>query len=299
VQGCGPRRVCLALGVAALLSGGLAHADVREPAEPGKPTVAPSPPEDEPPPPRDSFLNAPKRGKRGTWATVDAYTVGAQANLEHRHVLEREDYAAIIPRLGALASLGFGEVGAHLDTRFLFFSFGASFGGRRVWRTYAFPDGVEGTRQARLDIDKGKAFTTESWLFGEWRVRMVLPVHDNVFVATAATARYEGCPDNSFDWFHTTMHDGGLLVRYDASVLFRHPKLGAIGPSFRALQLPRRGGRDSELAVGLTGGRRLGLVNNDLLLLNVLTRPGDPNFGFHILRLPIFVLLAYRVSFEL
>lgn len=62
--------------------------------------------------------------------------MGIQANLEHRHVIEREDYAAIIPRLGTIASLGFGEVGAHLDTRFLFFNFGASFGARRVWRTY-------------------------------------------------------------------------------------------------------------------------------------------------------------------
>ncbi len=288
-------RVCLALGVAVLLCGELAHADVPKPAEPGKTAIAPSP-ADEEPPPRDYFLNPPKRG---TWATFDAYTVGVQANLEHRHVFEREDYAAVIPRLGTVASLGFGEVGAHLDTRFLFFNFGASFGGRRVWRTYAFPDGVEGTRQARLDIDKDKAFTTENWLFGEWRVRMVLPVHENVFVAAAATVRYEDCPDNSFDWFHTTMHDGGLLVRYDASVLFRHPRLGAIGPTFRVLQLPRRGGRESELAVGFTAGRRLGIVNNDLLLFNVLTRPGDPNFGVHILRLPIFVLLAYRVSFEL
>lgn len=272
-----------------LFAATLAHADESKP----------QPPPEEPPPPqpRDYFLNAPKGG---TWATFDAYTVGIQANLEHRHVIEREDYAAIIPRLGTIASLGFGEVGAHLDTRFLFFNFGASFGARRVWRTYAFPNGVEGTRQARLDIDKDKAFTTENWLFGEWRVRMVLPVHENVFVATAATVRYEDCPENSFDWFHTTMHDGGLLVRYDASVLFRHPSFGALGPTFRAMQLPRKGGYESELAAGFTFGRRLGILKqNDLLLLNVLTRPGDQNFGFHILRMPLFVLLAYRVSFEL
>lgn len=254
-------------------------------------------PEEPLPQPRDVFLNPPKRG---TWATFDAYTVGAQANLEHRFVLERDDYAAIVPRVTALGSLGFGEGSAHLDTRFLFFNFGASVGLRRVWRTYAFAPGVEGTRQARLDVDKDKAFTAENWAFGEWRVRMVLPVHENVFVATAATVRYEDCPDNSFDWFHTTMHDGGLLVRYDASVLFRHPSFGALGPTFRALQLPRKGGYESELAAGFTFGRRLGITKaNDLLLLNVLARPGDPSFGFHILRMPLFVLLAYRVSFEL
>ncbi len=268
-----------------------------------EPAPAETPPEQAPvvdpppPPPPDHIRNPPQRGP---WTTFDAYTVGVQASIERRIPIERDDYAAIVPKLSALASLGFGEVAGHVDGRFLFFSFGGSFGVRRVWRTYAFPEGTEGTRDARLEVDDKKAFTTENWLFGEARVRMVLPVLDSVLVATSATVRWEGCPDNSFDWFHTTMHDRGFLFRYDASVLFRSPGFGALGPTFRAMELPRGGRYESELAVGFTFGRRLGIFKeNDLLLLNVLTRPGDPSFGFQILRLPLYVLAAYRVSFNL
>lgn len=46
--------------------------------------------------------------------------------------------------------------------------------------------------------------------------------------------------------------------------------------------------------------KALGLVGKtDLLLLNVLVRPGDESFGFQLLRMPIYALLAYRVSLQL
>jgi len=249
-----------------------------------------------PPPPRDVFLNAPKSG---TWASFDAYTAGVQATLEKRIAIERDDYAAITPRINTLASLGFGEVAAHTDVRFLFFSLGVSGGYRRVWRTYEFAPGVQGTRDERIAVDDAKAFTTEHWGYGEGRVRMVLPVADPVMFMGNAAVRYEDCPNNSFDWLHTTMHDRGWLYRYDATVFFRSPTIGAVGPTVRIMDLPRNGGRELEIAVGFTGGRRIGLLKNDLFLANVLTRPGDDSFGFQILRMPVYALLVYRVSLEL
>ncbi len=255
-------------------------------------------PKDEPapPPPRDYFLAPPKRG---TWALLDAYTAGLQASLEHRHVIAREDYAAVTPRLNALGSLGFGEISAHTDVRFLFFAVGVSGGFRRVWRTYAFEPGFEGTRDVRTDIDDRKAFTTEHWGYGEARVRMALPVHDNVLFVGNAAARYEDCPDNSYDWLHTTMHDRGVLFRYDATVFFKSPGFGAIGPTARVMDLPRANGRELEAAGGFTFGRRLGLLPNDIFLANVLARPGDASFGFQILRMPVYALLVYRVQVAL
>lgn len=253
---------------------------------------------DAPPPPlgRDYFLNPPRRG---TWASFDAYTAGLQATLEQRISIARDDYAAIVPRVNTLASLGFGEVAAHTDVRFLFFSVGVSGGYRRVWRTYEYAPGVEGTRALRLETDDAKAFTAESWGYGEGRFRMVLPVADPVLVMANAAVRYEDCPNNSFDWLHTTMHDRGWLFRYDATVFFRAASIGAIGPTVRIMELPRNGRRELEIAAGFTGGRRLGLLPNDLFLANVLTRPGDESFGFQIVRLPVYALLVYRVSIEL
>lgn len=255
-------------------------------------------PKDEPapPPPRDAFLAPPRRG---TWALLDAYTAGVQASLERRFVIEREDYAAITPKVTALGSLGFGELSAHTDVRFLFFSFGVSGGVRRVWRTYAFAPGEAGTRDARADIDADKAFTTEHWGYGEARARMALPVHDNVLFVGNAAARYEHCPDNSFDWLHTTMHDRGVLFRYDATVFYRSPTFGGLGPTVRVMDLPRGGRREIEVAGGFTFGRRLGLLPNDLFVANVLVRPGDEQFGFQILRAPVYALLVYRVQLAL
>ncbi|MCW5816106.1 MAG: hypothetical protein KIT84_34235 [Labilithrix sp.] len=246
--------------------------------------------------PRDVFLTAPRGG---TWASFDAYTAGVQATLERRFSIQRDDYAAIVPRVNTLASLGFGEVAAHTDVRFLFFSAGVTAGYRRVWRTYAFAPDVAGTREVRSALDDEKSFTTESWGYGEGRLRMVLPVADPVLFMGNAAIRYEDCPNNSFDWLHTTMHDRGWLFRYDATVFFRSQTLGAIGPTVRVMDLPRRGERELELAVGFTGGRRIGLLKNDLFLANVLTRPGDDSFGFQILKMPVYALLVYRVSVEL
>lgn len=255
-------------------------------------------PEDRPPPPlpRDNFLNP---AKRGTWTSFDAYTLGLQATLEHRISIERDDYAQIVPRVSGAASLGFGEAAIHTDARFLFFSVGATGAFRHVWRTYEFAPGVQGTRELRSDIDKVKGFTGESWFYGEGRVRMALPLSNTFMFIGNAAMRYEDCPDNSFDWFHATMHDRGHLFRYDATIFIRGTGAGAFGPTVRIMDLPRGGRREIEIAAGITAGRRMGLFTNDLLLLNLLVRPGDDQFGLQILKMPVAVLLLYRVSFEL
>ena len=248
------------------------------------------------PGPRDQFLLPPQGG---TWATFDAYTVGVQAQLEHRHIIRSEDYAAIIPRIGSIASLGFGELGAHLDLRLLFFSAGVSGGMRRIWRGYTFPSSVSGTGALRLERDQQKTQDAFFAPFGEIRSRVGLPLHDNVLGVFGASLRFDDTPDNTFDWAVTTMRDGGFMGRFDATLFLRSPHVGAIGPTFRVLEHERRGRFVSDLAFGFVGGRRMGLFENDLLLLNVLTQPTSQEFGFHILRAPLFTLLVYRVGFQL
>lgn len=245
-------------------------------------------------PPRDQFLLPPAGG---TWATFDAYTVGLQGQLEHRKVLRSEDYATLMPKLGGIASLGFGEVSASFDARLLFFSAGASAGVRRTWRGYTFDDGESGTRDKRLERDAVKDHDVFDAPFAEVRARLALPLHDNVLGVFGASLRVDDAPRNSYDWALTTMRDGGRVTRFDATLFYRSPTLGGVGPMVRALELRESGKQKTELAFGFVAGRRLGVLPNDLVLLNVLTQPESAEFGFHVLRAPLFTLLVYRVGF--
>lgn len=247
--------------------------------------------------PRDWFLNPPPEG---TFVTTDLSTGGPQVGIERRDSIAEEAGMTVL-RGSTLAGVGYGEGALLGDARFLFFTAGVTAGYRQVWRTYAPPAGTRVSRQYRLDIDKDKASTSRGWFFGEARLRLALPMDDLVLVANHAV-RHEGTQENSYDWFHSTVHDGGVLFRFDATLFFRSPSRGAVGPLVRYLDLPRDGGRAGEWAFGLAAGTRPGFVSTaspDVLLLQVLVRPGDPNFGIHLLRAPVFVLLAYRVTFAL
>lgn len=247
--------------------------------------------------PRDWFLNAPPAGN---FITADASTGGPQLGFERRDSIADEAGMTVL-RASSLAGIGYGEAALLGDVRFLFFTAGVTGGYRQVWRTYAPPRGVPVTRSYRIALDKESASGSEGWLFGEARLRMALPMDGAILVANHVV-RHEGAPTNSYDWFHSTVHDGGWLFRFDATLFFRSPGLGAIGPLVRYLDLSRDGGRVGEWAFGFAGGTRPGLVKTespDVLLLQVLTRPGDENFGIHLLRMPLFVLLAYRVTLTL
>lgn len=96
------------------------------------------------------------------------------------------------------------------------------------------------------------------------------------------------------------MHDGGLLYRGDLVLFYRSPSFGAVGPYVRYMDLPRYGRREGELAAGAVFVTRPGLKDrDDLLSLSLLARPGDDEFGFHLLRVPLWAMLVYRASFRL
>jgi hypothetical protein len=244
---------------------------------------------------RDGFLNAPQAGN---FFTTDASTGGLQLGFEHRRSLA-DDAGMLVLRPSTLAGIGFGDVAAAADLRFLFFNFGLTGGYRQVWRTYAPDRSVPVTRAYRLDLDSRKESGNQGWPFGEARLRLAVPM-DRMALVANHTVRLEGAPDNSYDWFHSTIHDGGLLFRFDATLFARIPSLGAIGPTVRYLDLSRNGGREGEWAFGFTAGSNPGWVkmkNPDLFLFQFLMRPGDERFGIHLLRSPVFVLIAYRLTF--
>ncbi|MBL8721708.1 MAG: hypothetical protein JNL79_37320 [Myxococcales bacterium] len=249
---------------------------------------------------RDYFLDPPRGG---TFVHADLITVGAQVSLERRQILEDETMSNLNARVSALYSLGYADVAGHLDVRLLFLTLGASAGVRRVNRTYtglAGPDGFlpEVTSEQRREKDKDSKDAT-SWNWAEARARLVIPL-EPLWLVTNLAMRWEGQPDNTYDWFHTNVHDGGRLLRFDATMFVRAASFGGLGPTVRILDMPQRGKRVTEVAYGLTFGTRAGVFRkDDLFLFQTLVRPGDKEFGFHITRLPAYVMLIYRASFEL
>ncbi|MBX3201964.1 MAG: hypothetical protein KF894_27760 [Labilithrix sp.] len=245
---------------------------------------------------RDYFLDPPQKG---LWAHGDAFTLGAQASLESRTPIEDETFGTLALRASALASIGFSEAAAHVDVRYLLFTFGASAGYRNVWRTYQGAPGTPVSRALRLDTDRDSSFDARAWRWGEGRGRLVIPL-DRLWFVTNHALRWEGSPENTYDWFHTNVHDGGVLYRGDAVLFVRSASLGALGPYARYMDMPRGGRRRGELAAGLFYGIRPGLKQrDDLLSVVVLARPGDDEFGFHVLRLPLWTMVLYRASFRL
>jgi len=258
------------------------------------------------PGPRDYFLDPPAAG---LWANFDAFTLGAQGSLEHRLELDG-DLTMLTTRLSALGSLGYADLGAHADFRVAMVTFGGSVGYRQVWRNYEAPSG-EVTYKNRLKIDRGEldgpSFDRNSkgWMWGEARARAVVPL-EHLWLVTNAAVRWEGAPDQSYDWFHTNVHDGtdrSLLWKADATLFVRHERYGAVGPTVRFMRLPRQdkaSGHLDEVAFGFTLGTRPGWKRKtDLFLLQFLAAPGNDEFGFHVTRAPIYAMLIYRMSFAL
>lgn len=248
-------------------------------------------------PPKDDFLDPPRPG---LYAHADALTIGVQGTLEHRKELDG-DLIMLSTRLNALGSLGYADGGAHADLRVTYLSFGGSVGYRNVFRHYPGGDtNGDGklTRGERVTAEKDGTTTQARWPWAEARSRLVVPL-DFLWLVGNAAFRWEDAPAQSFDWFHTNVHDGGRLFRADATLFYRHPRLGGVGPTVRYMSLPRGDGRADEIAFGLTlGTRPVWRRDRDLLLVQTLYR-NDPEFGFHVLRAPLFVMVVYRMSFGL
>ena len=189
--------------------------------------------------PKDYFLDLPAAG---LWAHLDAITIGIQASLEHRLEVDG-DITMLVTRLSGLASLGYAETAAHADFRVALFTVGGSVGYRRAWRNYTLPNDVDNTAKIRREMDRGESpfeRNAINWPWAEGRIRAVIPL-ESLWLVTNGALRHESGPGNAFDWFHTNVHDGGLLWRADATLFVRHEDYGAIGPAIRYMRYPKKG----------------------------------------------------------
>ncbi len=249
--------------------------------------------------PRDYFLNAPAPGN---YAHFDAYTVGTQLGLENRSDLE-PGMSMLHTRASGILSYPYTEGSINMDARVFLFTLGGSLGYRWVYRNLTFAPGESRTIQARNDREKAGKFDTQGFAFGEGRFQLVVPL-DFLFLINKTTVRWEGRQDNSFDWFHATVHDRGTMVKNETTLFYRHRDFGAIGPYLRVMDMPKDGTRKTELHVGFVYGTRPGLVtprhgNSDLFLLQVIGRPGSNTFGLHGYHVPLYILAVYRATLSL
>jgi hypothetical protein len=255
--------------------------------------------------PRDQFLNPPAAG---TFAHLDAYTIGVQASLENRAHLE-EGMSMLQTRASLIASYPYADGSFNLDARVFLFTLGGSVGYRHVWRNHTFEDpAADRSRDARNDREEAGEHDSQGFSYAEARLRLVIPL-DFLFMVNTGTVRDEGRDDNSFDWLHANVHDGGTFFKYEATLFFRHRDFGAIGPYLRVMEMPvtKRDGnhtRETELHYGIVYGTRPGLIrprggNSDLFLLQVVTKLNDDEYGLHGYRVPAYLLAVYRASLEL
>lgn len=254
--------------------------------------------------PRDYFLDAPAAG---TYSMSDVYNVGAQQSLENRAHLE-EGMSMLTTRLSGIASYPYADGSINLDARVFLFTLGGSAGYRHVYRNHTFAPGQDSSRDARNDRESDGDFDSQGYAYGEGRLRVVVPL-DPFFLVSTNTLRWEDVDDNSFDWLHANMHDGGTLFKSEATLFFRHRDLGGVGPYARFMNVPRTRAngteyRRDELHYGLVFGTRPGLVrprggNADLFLLQLVFKFGDEDYGLHPYRLPLYPLAVYRVTMRL
>ena len=266
-------------------------------------------------PPRDYFLNPPKAG---TYGHLDVLVIGTQASLENRADLE-EGMSMHHTRATTSYTWGFKEASFHMDTRVFVFTLGGSAGYKEIHKDHTFVPGgdfnLDGVvddkdvndRDARVDRESSNKFSKEPnqkvpWYEG--RFRMTLPLGP-LFMINTGTYRNENRNDQSFDWFHATVHDGGPIYRYDGVLFFRHIDFGGIGPSVRMLNIERAGKRKTEWSYGFTFATRPGFnshplnKNTDLFLLQVMTQNNE-KFGLHGYGgAPVLVLAVYRATFKL
>lgn len=242
----------------------------------------------------------------GTFALLDFFVSGAQFSLEHREPIYGN---ANDLTLGAttLQSYPAGEATLRADLRVLLLSFGGTLGYRVVWRNLAFDAGtdrycVRCTRKARRDIDPvfGESPGTDRWGWAEARAQLLLPFNEYLVMASLGALRHEDSKPRSYDWFFASVHDGGLIGRWETQLFVKHRDWGGIGPYLQFMSLPRGDERQGQWAIGFNATTRLGLVpRNDLLFLTFLIRPGDPSFGQHAYFAPVRSLLIYRMILEL
>jgi hypothetical protein len=253
---------------------------------------------------RDWLLNG---APPGNFLIFDYLGAGAQLSLERRQAFLG---GANVFTLNASTLVGqyFGQAQASASLRVLIFEFSGTVGYRALWRNLAFEPGDNGAyckdcdRPARRDADPLFDPTSghAKYPYAEGSVGLYLPLNEWMVFGSQFLAHYEDSPARSFDQLYTNLHDGGLLLASETTLMFKHKNWGGLGPYLQIMSIPRDGRHETQVAAGFNALTRVGLIQrNDALICSLLVRPGDGSYGNHWYYMPARLLVAYRMSFAL
>jgi hypothetical protein len=313
-------------------------------------------------PPADDFINPQDPGPRLT--LMPFIGPGFRANYDHRFTIEK-DMSEVRTQLIGTVAVPFAEVSANIDVRFFVMLFGGSIGYHDEWHMLQYnPDPKTGrdragmpkvdsgndaagnpipdptttytdlTLDARAVKDQTVDVKADKWPFYEARWGFVWPAYNFIGVSNLAF-RWDGRPDETYDWENGTVLSGGLNIRWEGYAFFRERNTGFIGPALRAMYVPRNHvtGQSAtstpndtvlpngsaclpgavagvhcdtvhefEFHYGIIAGLRPNwTVSPDTFLIRAYTTYGLNNklFGTQVFRAPIQILVAYMVDIDL
>jgi hypothetical protein len=242
----------------------------------------------------------------GDYLLLDYFGTGGQLTLQRSRAIYGKANE-LTTGVNALIGYPLAHAQAFTNLRILFLELGGLIGYRNVWRNLSFAPGKDTycsncDRKARRKMDPllGRGLGTDEYVFAEGKLQLYAPFNEYVVFTSQLVARYEDSKDRSYDWFFTSIHDGGVISRSETMLFFKHRDWGGIAPYLQVMLLPRDGQYDTEVAYGFNAVRRMGLLaRNDLLFFTFLIRPGDRYYGQHNYYSPVRALLVYRLMLAL
>jgi hypothetical protein len=243
----------------------------------------------------------------GTYLNTDLVLPGLQAQLEHRiPVFGKLNQLDL--KINALPTLYYYESQVDADLRILVLTLGASVGFRDTFGNLSFGPDEDFDHDARRLAEKKGRYSNAFTGFAEGRVTLSLPFNDWMALQSINGARFEGGTDRTFDWRMGIVRDSGVYLKSNTTFYVHHRKFGALGPQLEILSYELDGKRNTQFNYGFTYVGRVGFRKRfDLLYLTVLFGlTGQINgidtpqvYGDHVLHVPLTIVAAYRIVWDL
>jgi hypothetical protein len=242
----------------------------------------------------------------GTDATVGVFFPGLISGIEHRRSIYGTTNQLRVAG-SSILTVPFVSGQADVDVRIIFLQPGVSVGVNETWRNYTFEPDESLSRARRRERNANGEFDNAFWPYVEGRLAAFLPFNNYLLLQSVGSILDEARPDRSYDWQNSVVHDGGLLYKWENTLLLHHKKFGAIGPKFQILDFTLDKERHTQVNYGFMLITRAGLTRYDdlfaiqLLFTSTVFGAYDNTavYGSDSFRLPFTFLLAYQSNISI